>query len=123
MLRYIYENCILPLMVSIEDIEPQPQQAEEIVWRKETADKPYRKDLTGKMFGKWHVDSFARYSEHGSYWNCTCTGCGKQREIRIQLLTSGKTKSCGGPGCKTHSAKAKGSETAIETKHHRTKRI
>lgn len=113
----------MPLMVSIEETGIQPQQAEEIVWRKETEDRPYRKDLTGKMFGKWHVDSFARYSEHGSYWNCTCTGCGKQKEIRVQLLTSGKSKSCGGPGCKTHRTIVKGSEEAIEPKHRRAKRV
>lgn len=97
--------------------------SEEIIWRKETEDRPYRKDLTGKTFGKWHVDSFARYSEHGSYWNCTCTGCGKQREIRVQLLTSGKSKSCGGPGCKTRSSKPKDIEAASQEEVRRNRRI
>lgn len=97
--------------------------SEEIIWRKETEDRPYRKDLTGKTFGKWRVDSFARYSEHGSYWNCTCTGCGKQKEIRVQLLTSGKSKSCGGPGCRTRSSKPKNRETASQEEVGRNRRV
>ena len=64
-----------------------------------------RKDLTGQIFGKWRVDEYVGTTHRGSIWRCTCLGCGTQRDIYVQRLTGGKTKSCGKEGCRTYTTR------------------
>lgn len=52
-------------------------------------------DLTGKVFGRWHVDSFAYKNKHRQlFWNCTCE-CGTQKVVMGQSLRQNKSRSCG----------------------------
>lgn len=56
-------------------------------------------DLTGKDFGRWHVDGIApcAYTAGGSklfQYFCTCK-CGTKRVVTARSLTSGASKSCG----------------------------
>ena len=56
-----------------------------------------RKDLTGKVFGRLRVISWACNRWVGrrrSFWKCVCE-CGKTAYIRVGDLNGGKTKSCG----------------------------
>ena|SRR3990167_6466166 len=48
------------------------------------------KDLSGREFGAWTVDSYAGESR----WNCHCK-CGVERVVLGQRLVAGITKSCG----------------------------
>lgn len=52
----------------------------------------YRKDLTGKRFGKLKVISFAYMKDNHSYWNCECD-CGTKKILLGKKLP--KIKSCG----------------------------
>lgn len=53
------------------------------------------KDLTGKVYGRLAVVSFAGIVSGGmSSWLCRCE-CGTEKTVRISLLQSGRTKSCG----------------------------
>ena len=54
------------------------------------------KDLTGKKFGRLYVDSVHGKTKDGKryIYNCTCD-CGNHCEVLGELLSSGKTKSCG----------------------------
>ena len=52
-------------------------------------------DLTGKQYGRLTV--LSRHSEHGSdpiIWKCLCE-CGKEKNIRGQVLKNGSITSCG----------------------------
>lgn len=50
-------------------------------------------DLTGQVFGK--LVAIKRVERLGpSWWECVCT-CGKVKEIRLNSLKAGHTKSCG----------------------------
>ena len=53
-------------------------------------------DLTGKVFGMLHVDSFKGYINGHSYWNCTCS-CPDKTKVIVDSykLRSGATTSCG----------------------------
>ena len=52
------------------------------------------KDLTGQVFGRLTVVSFAFVKKKFAYWNCVCS-CGAQRAVRGNCLSTGGTKSCG----------------------------
>jgi len=52
-----------------------------------------RKDITGRVFGRWTVLSFAG-SDDGALWLCRCA-CGAEKIIRATQLAAGLTKSCG----------------------------
>lgn len=56
----------------------------------------FRKDLTGKTFGRLKVLGFSRLDTqtHHSVWNCKCE-CGKFFEVVGNALLTGNTKSCG----------------------------
>lgn len=51
---------------------------------------PAKLDLSGKMFGFWRVE----YRAYGRYWRCTCTKCGKEKDVYGTNLTSGKSTGC-----------------------------
>lgn len=56
-------------------------------------------DLTGKTFGRWHVDSQAPFAYTPSGYRlfqyaCTCA-CGTKRIVTATSLTSGASQSCG----------------------------
>lgn len=52
------------------------------------------KDITGLIFGKLRVISFANKIDDHYRWNCLC-GCGNTVIVESYALKSGKTKSCG----------------------------
>jgi hypothetical protein len=53
------------------------------------------KDITGLRSGRLVAVNVSRKKKgHGCYWLCRCD-CGNTKEIRIDALTSQKTKSCG----------------------------
>jgi len=56
--------------------------------------KPYRIDLTGRIFGQMRVLGYSH--KHGAYscWLCECS-CGTQKAVLSTALTQGYTKSCG----------------------------
>ena len=55
-------------------------------------------DLTGRIFGRLKVLSFARYifvhSQHVACWECQCT-CGTLKVCKADTLLKGTIKSCG----------------------------
>ena len=56
-------------------------------------------DLTGKRYGRLTVTGFSRCekvssSQYRYYWNCLCD-CGTEKEILVNSLRSGATRSCG----------------------------
>lgn len=54
-----------------------------------------RKDLTGNVYGRLTVQSFAEINKHGSaVWNCECS-CGAITKATTNMLAQGNTKSCG----------------------------
>lgn len=53
-----------------------------------------RKDITGQRFGNLIAISCVGRRGHSSYWNCLC-GCGKKKDISMDHLSTGHTKSCG----------------------------
>lgn len=54
-----------------------------------------RIDLTGQVYSRLTVVSYAgRSADHRTYWFCECE-CGKTVPIRGDLLESGNTRSCG----------------------------
>lgn len=53
-----------------------------------------RVDLTGKRFGNWLVLQATKSDKQGYYYLCRCD-CGTEKEVRGNILTSKKTKSCG----------------------------
>ena len=57
-----------------------------------------RIDITGQIFGKWHVKYF---NDKTHKWVCECE-CGTVREITGGSLRSGRTKSCGCDKHKSH---------------------
>lgn len=64
----------------------------------EVIDMPNFKNLTGEKFGRLTVIGVSRKVESGNreryYWRCKC-GCGNEKEVRTDCLTSGLVKSCG----------------------------
>lgn len=53
------------------------------------------KDLTDRVFGRWHVISFSHTTNIGhAYWNCVCE-CGTHRAVSGTSLIRGSSKSCG----------------------------
>lgn len=56
------------------------------------------RDLSGNKYGKYTVlslDGVKRYpGQTKAYWLCKCE-CGKEKSVRGEHLTSGRTKSCG----------------------------
>lgn len=52
------------------------------------------KDLSGEVFGRLTVVSFAGYKNFRATWNCQCE-CGTTKEISASQLIYGNTKSCG----------------------------
>lgn len=54
------------------------------------------KDLTNERFGALVAlhQTTSRSKKGSAYWLCQCQ-CGKQREVRVDKLTSGLTRSCG----------------------------
>lgn len=59
---------------------------------------PRFKDLTGRVFGRWTVVSFARQVKNKNntlnMWNCRCV-CGVKKEVFGGSLTRGLSASCG----------------------------
>ena len=52
------------------------------------------KDITGKRFGQLVAVKFSRKNKYGqSLWLCHCD-CGKDVEVLLSNLTTGKTKTC-----------------------------
>lgn len=51
-------------------------------------------DLTGRMFGRWIVVSYAGKRGKNSHWNCRCE-CGNDGVVHAGNLTSGKSACCG----------------------------
>lgn len=57
---------------------------------------PYRKDLTGRIFGKLIVIEYAgKASDGASLWFCRCNACSTYKEIRAQSLMAGTSQTCG----------------------------
>lgn len=54
----------------------------------------YKKDIKGQRFGKLTVIEYAYNKKHNSYWKCKCD-CGNEKNIMLNNLTRGMTKSCG----------------------------
>jgi hypothetical protein len=52
------------------------------------------KDLTGRRFGRWTVQSRADRGRHGTRYNCICD-CGTTRVCNGSHLVSGQSRSCG----------------------------
>lgn len=52
------------------------------------------KDLTGEVFGRLTVISFAYSYNNRAYWNCQCS-CGNKVVANSHNLVNGNTKSCG----------------------------
>jgi len=52
------------------------------------------KDLTGQVFGRLTVVSYAGVTRHKSYWNVLCD-CGEERRVGAAMLKRGTTRSCG----------------------------
>lgn len=52
------------------------------------------KDLGGNIFGRLKVVSLVGKIRNRYHWNCQCE-CGNYVNVASDLLTSGKTKSCG----------------------------
>lgn len=57
---------------------------------------PYIKDITGQRFGLLvAVERTGEKSDNGSLtWHCRCD-CGKTRDVPVNYLVQGRTKSCG----------------------------
>ena len=54
-----------------------------------------RKDLTGKIFGRWKVINFSHTNErHQAYWQCICD-CGNAKAVKAASLVGGVSVSCG----------------------------
>lgn len=53
-----------------------------------------RLDLSGKIFGRWNVDSFYMIKNGKSFWVCNCS-CGETKVIVGTALRDGISKSCG----------------------------
>lgn len=54
-----------------------------------------RKDRTGQKFGQWTIIAdTGKKKNNASVWLVQCS-CGTTREIRIDRLTAGRSKSCG----------------------------
>lgn len=51
-------------------------------------------DLTGKIFSRLTIISYAGKAGKESLWNCRCS-CGTEKVIRYNSLMSGSTVSCG----------------------------
>ena len=54
-------------------------------------------DLTGKIFGRWHVIKRVpnyNINNHQVYWECRCD-CGTIKPVNANLLKTGKSQSCG----------------------------
>lgn len=61
---------------------------------------PIRRDLTGQRFGRWQI---LEHAGPGN-WHCICD-CGRAKQVRGSILTSGAYKSCGclsGEGRRIH---------------------
>lgn len=54
----------------------------------------FRKDLTGKKFGRLTVVKYLRTTNTKPIWLCKCD-CGKEIEVAAESLYTGNTKSCG----------------------------
>lgn len=52
------------------------------------------RDISGGVFGRLTVLRRAKRRGTHSYWLVSCV-CGQQKEVRQQLLTGGRTQSCG----------------------------
>lgn len=52
------------------------------------------KDLTGLIYGRWHVVSRGENSRGRMLWNCICL-CGQEALVNHGNLINGKTSSCG----------------------------
>ena len=52
------------------------------------------KDLTGQIFGKWTVISYAKKGKnYNTLWDCICD-CGGTTSVYGSILTSGKSTKC-----------------------------
>lgn len=52
------------------------------------------RDLTGSECGSLKVVSIGRKNGHHQYWLCICA-CGETKEVRSDVITGKKQKSCG----------------------------
>lgn len=53
------------------------------------------KDISGQTFGNLEVLEFVEVKNHRAYFRCKCKLCGNICVKQGQLITSGKTRSCG----------------------------
>lgn len=52
-------------------------------------------DLTGQIFGAWHILSRSHVDKHGNaHWNCLCSICGKNYVVSAANLRHGRSKAC-----------------------------
>lgn len=52
-------------------------------------------NLVGQKFNRLSVVSFSHKNSRGEkYWHCVCD-CGNEKDVRANVLTSGKAQSCG----------------------------
>lgn len=51
-------------------------------------------DISGRTFGRWTALSFAGRRSGSQIWECQCQ-CGTIREVAMNNLKSGKSRSCG----------------------------
>lgn len=66
-----------------------------------------RKPLNNRQFGNLKVLAYAGKNRHGnSLWLCECK-CGTKTTVVYQHLTAGRTRSCGGVGCRWKTMKEK----------------
>lgn len=59
-------------------------------------------NLTGQKIGNWIVNEIGDKKGNFQYWKCTCTLCGKSREIDVYSLLSGKSTMCRSCASKMH---------------------
>lgn len=65
--------------------------------QKETMTKIRKLDITGKQYGFLVAEyCTGKKDNNGSYiWHCNCLNCGSSKDVSIQSLRTGRTRSCG----------------------------
>lgn len=83
--------------------------------------KPFRVDLTGKVFGRLKVVEFIHIKNHKAFWKCECS-CGVIKSVASASLVSGGTKSCGCLAIKDLTGKQFGRWKVVKFSHTNTHR-
>lgn len=53
-----------------------------------------RKPLEGTKQGDWLILSYIKNDGKKSWYNCRCLCCGKEKPVRADKMTSGRSKRC-----------------------------